>query len=1129
MTVAVGTLEQLALFAGKALAPLKDKLAAGNLAGLFNELGLAIPLETSFAAAINTAAQQVADAAADLPDLVSDLVDAIEAENVPAILAKGAATIVKVKAVVQAADTLASGLPGGLTAAGVTGPDAATFAAEFSTRLVGLSLVQHLETEHPALLGTLELGGIFERPRAPKLGGGSYIARSMRLDRLSAFLTQPKTAFTTLYQWGQPDFKSDEVLRRLADLGRGLGVTVGLDDSAVPPVLKTFGATVTTSGAPPSLLLRLNESIPAGAEIKRPLAGKTSFVAKAAGALTGGLEAEVGPSGDISTAGAAGLDARVRAGVVREAEPDGWLTILALAGVTGIRARQIGVEAGADLAWNAAGGRAEGEVAVSGDIRGGQAFIDLSKSDGFVRSLLGNVKFECNFDLGFDWSISKGLRLRGSSALTLKLPLHIPLGPAQINGLNIGLGIKDDAFPLSVGADIAASLGILDLVVEDIGLVATISFPPGGGDIGPVKLDFGFKPPVGAGISVDTGTLKGGGYLRFDPDAGEYIGALELSFQGIIDLKAFGIINTKLPGGEDGFAFLILITAEFVPIQLGFGFTLVGVGGLLSLNRTLDVAALSTGVRTGALNSILFPQDVVANIGRIASDIKTVFPLAKGHFIVAPMGKLGWGTPTLISLELGIILDIPEPQIVLVGVLRISLPAEDAPLIKLQVNFAGGIDFEEGLIWFDAALFDSRLILFTLEGEMALRIGWGDRPLLIISVGGFHPAFRDVPEDLKGMKRITLSLLAGDNPRITVQTYFAITSNTVQSGARVELYASAAGFNIYGFLGYDLLIQFNPLHFVADLNAGLALRHGTSVIAGISVNAQLSGPAPWHAHGDASLDLFFFDITVSFSETWGLEAHAEPVETEKVLEMVQKAIADDRNWRAIIPANSTAGVSVRAPAAADPPLIVHPFAVLSVSQKVAPLGFRLERFGEKKPDVDLFEMTTSLGGVEPEKEEFAIANFKGLTDSEKLTAPSFERMRSGVRFSTGDATEAGARVTIEVDYELSYIYRNLGRILRVGAHRLFEGIFNILAAGSAASRNAFSKNRNGAGIPPAPVAIKPAGFAIVDVDTLSPVAGFESASSYAEARAQQDSLVASDALLTGKLQVVALDELDLAA
>ena len=109
---------------------------------------------------------------------------------------------------------------------------------------------------------------------------------------------------------------------------------------------------------------------------------------------------------------------------------------------------------------------------------------------------------------------------------------------------------------------------------------------------------------------------------------------------------------------------------------------------------------------------------------------------------------------------------------------------------------------------------------------MALRIGWGAQKIFVISVGGFHPAFHEVPSDLSGMKRMTIALLSGQNPRLTAQTYFAITSNTVQSGARVELYAAAGGFNIYGFLGYDLLVQFLPLHFVADIEAGLALREG---------------------------------------------------------------------------------------------------------------------------------------------------------------------------------------------------------------------------------------------------------------------------------------------------------------
>jgi hypothetical protein len=374
------------------------------------------------------------------------------------------------------------------------------------------------------------------------------------------------------------------------------------------------------------------------------------------------------------------------------------------------------------------------------------------------------------------------------------------------------------------------------------------------------------------GLSLDTGPIKGGGFLYLDPAKGEYFGALELSFQGIIDLKAIGIINTKMPDGSSGFALLILITAEFTPIQLGFGFTLNGVGGLLGLNRSVDTMALKVGVRTGAVNSILFPQDIVANITRIISDLKSIFPIVEGHFVLAPMAKLGWGTPTLISLELGIIIDIPSPQLVIIGVLRCILPTEDAPILKLQVNFAGGIDFENG-IWFDASLFDSRLLVFTLTGDMALRIGWGDNPVFILSVGGFHPAFKEIPSDLVGMKRLSISLLSGDNPRLSVAVYFAVTSNTVQSGAKAELYAEACGFNVYGFLSYDLLVQFNPFYFIADIAAGIALRAGTDVIRGITIHCQLSGPTPWHAKGEASLDLLFFSISVGFDVTWAMMHH----------------------------------------------------------------------------------------------------------------------------------------------------------------------------------------------------------------------------------------------------------------
>ena len=249
--------------------------------------------------------------------------------------------------------------------------------------------------------------------------------------------------------------------------------------------------------------------------------------------------------------------------------------------------------------------------------------------------------------------------------------------------------IEPRKIPVSVGADLKLALGPLVAVVENMGVTATLSFPPGNsGNLGPLQFDVGFKPPNGVGLSLDAGGFKGGGFLMFDSEKGEYAGALELDFKGLFSVKAIGIINTKMPDGSTGFSLLIVITAEFTPIQLSFGFTLNGVGGIFGLNRTIIVAALAEGIRTNAIKSILFPENVIANITRIISDIKQFFPPQQDHFVVGPMAKLGWGTPSIITVELGLLLDLPNPMFAIVGVLKAVLPdgrrADPAPASQLH-------------------------------------------------------------------------------------------------------------------------------------------------------------------------------------------------------------------------------------------------------------------------------------------------------------------------------------------------------------------------------------------------------------------------------------------------------------
>ena len=123
--------------------------------------------------------------------------------------------------------------------------------------------------------------------------------------------------------------------------------------------------------------------------------------------------------------------------------------------------------------------------------------------------------------------------------------------------------------------------------------------------------------------------------------------------------------------------------------------------------------------------------------------------------------------------------------------------------------------------------------------------------------------------------------------------------------------------------------------------------------------------------------------------TWGDEAPADPVEIENVSLLVKTALNDDRNWTATFPVNSHSAVSMRALELPPEKIILHPFGVLAVSQKIVPLGYPLEKFGNKKPDVDRFELATAETGTEEQREEFAIAQFKKMSDADKLPrAPS---------------------------------------------------------------------------------------------------------------------------------------------
>ena len=80
-------------------------------------------------------------------------------------------------------------------------------------------------------------------------------------------------------------------------------------------------------------------------------------------------------------------------------------------------------------------------------------------------------------------------------------------------------------------------------------------------------------------------------------------------------------------------------------------------------------------------------------------------------------------------------------RLLVLGRLQAMLPDAAHALVQVRMDAIGVIDFNRGDVALDATLYDSRIVQFTLTGDMALRANWGTQPNFVLALGGFHPRF----------------------------------------------------------------------------------------------------------------------------------------------------------------------------------------------------------------------------------------------------------------------------------------------------------------------------------------------------------------------------------------------------
>jgi hypothetical protein len=341
---------------------------------------------------------------------------------------------------------------------------------------------------------------------------------------------------------------------------------------------------------------------------------------------------------------------------------------------------------------------------------------------------------------------------------------------------------------------------------------------------------------------------------------------------------------------------------------------------------------------------------------------------------------------------------------------------------------------------------------------MAVLAAFGDDADFVLSVGGFHPAFKPPPLPVPTPRRLAIDILNQPTAMLRVEGYFAVTTNTAQFGARVDARLGFDDFGVEGHLGFDALVQFSPLHFVVTISASVSLKAFGVGLFSIRLRYQLEGPTPWRAQGSGSISFFFFDIDVDFDITWG-EARETELPPITVMTLLAAEFDKQQSWAAQLPAGANLLVSLRRLDPAHEQLVLHPVGVLRVSQRAVPLDLTIARVGNQKPtDAKRFTLSVTSTGLAKRgdvDERFAPAQFLDFDDAAKLSKPAFEPMHGGIELSAAGAQlSSGLMLKRVVRYELITIDSGFRR------HQRFQLLFSVLwthlLGGAASAKSALS-------------------------------------------------------------------------
>lgn len=450
------------------------------------------------------------------------------------------------------------------------------------------------------------------------------------------------------------------------------------------------------------------------------------------------------------------------------------------------------------------------------------------------------------------------------------LAIQKGFGPIYVEQVGFDTTVtQDQLVDISLLLDARVSVAGLTAAVDDLKLTFVVASNASVFDPSRWSVDL-------AGLAVEAdmgGVVLAGGLRKFGSGENvEYIGMLLARF-AVYGLSIYGGYGTKVENGRRFSAFFAF-GAINGPIGGPPAFFLTGIGGGIGINRDLvfptELDRFNEFPFIKALDPGATPSgDPLAELVAL----RDIFPMKQGDFWFA--AGISFNSFALVDGVAVVSVRIGDGfELALLGLARMALPRPQVALVSIELGLIARFSTKEGVIWVQAQLTDNSWLLHEsvrLTGGFAF-VTWFDGPRageFVLTIGGYHPSFRR--DGYPVVPRLGFSWQVSSAITVKGENYFALTSEALMAGGKIEASARFGPAWAEVKFGADGIVYFDPFRFEVEVYARIAAGVTVDVWIGeitisVSLGARIKVEGP-KFRGTATFEVGPVELTVAFGDT----------------------------------------------------------------------------------------------------------------------------------------------------------------------------------------------------------------------------------------------------------------------